>query len=154
MNVLKYVFILLAYTGFLIMFNGTGSSSPIVPFPEFNAVEICIIPLNATQDQCGDNAIPLLDLSTGCGGIVSCLEWIGSLIWNIIAVVIIILLYAILIIVFITQMFIFIITLSAIIATGVDGAPFWVNYIVPTIAILAGTIIAYKLLKSGDSDTD
>lgn len=136
MKITTVVFIFIAYGIFQVLyFQGTSQSVDAAEFevgtPTFDAP-----------------VIEFIDLSAGCGGFTDCIEYVGGVLYNLVAGVIFLVLFIIELILFIIEFTVFMVTVTF---TGVNGAPWWINSMIIGFFSVTISIIIYKLFRKGES---
>lgn len=131
MNLLQIFFIFLVYGLFGAMYNNETSVENTFPTFQAPPVEFATLP-------------------TGCGGFFDCTEYVGKVLVNIVLGVV----YFVLLVVEILRVLVAIIILIATNAfTGIEGTPAWLNPIILGTFGVAISIIAFKAVRSGDTDS-
>ncbi len=90
------------------------------------------------------------DLSGGCGGFTDCIEYVGAVIKNIGVGIIVFVELVFNLVVYAFALFSLMVVLSV---SGIDGAPWYVNAILTTPFVAALSIIIYKMIRSGQSES-
>lgn len=128
------LFVFLAYAMAKVLILNESQGQPAIDFPTLD------IP-----------SFDFVDLSGGCGGFVDCIEYVGAVLLNMTLGIIFIVLLLINLIVYVFEVIGKILSLTF---EGIEGAPFWVNALVVTPFLAALGVVIFKLIRSGESNSD
>lgn len=145
MRVVTILFIMVTYNVFALLIAGESSPEEGFDFPEFDVPEF-------NFESYGSEG------SCGSFDVGECIEFLGRVMRNIGIAIRNIGIGIIGTTELIFNLVTFVIELSVIIlstaATGIDGAPWYVNLVLFTIPFTAGiSIIIYKMVRSGDDES-
>lgn len=125
------LYVFLAFGLFELLYFGAGGAAasftiPTLEIPDFEFV----------------------DLSTGCGGFVDCIEYVGAVIYNIGLGIIFLVLFLIRLFVYVIEI---VVLITDLMFTGFEGAPAIINVLITTPFYMSVALIVYRLLRKGDS---
>lgn len=88
-------------------------------------------------------------LPTGCGGFTDCIEYVGTVLVNLVLGIVFVVEVIFALILFVIEVFVLLATVGF---TGVEGAPTWINALLVLPFVVGIGLVFYRLVRSGASE--